>query len=217
MLPQGRFGDGGGVPALQPWRTFPHVCISTAPLNIQGWSWNGGVAAMGKVKFLPRGILSVKKGGEKGGAWSRASMGAGGGGASEWLVVPHREVPFRCGGARRALVHALGAGALVLLFGAHAGCDGGRGRGRGAGLLLKVCYDHCHVPYSDGQLLSGAPVDVLQLGPGGIKKKTWRSRNWESCLQRSEVWGQLQQTAQLIRLHTNSQNKCTESESGCLE
>lgn len=64
---------GGCSPALQ--RTFPHVCISTAPLDIQGRPWDGGGAAMGKVKSLPppRGILSVKKGGEKG--------GGGGGGA----------------------------------------------------------------------------------------------------------------------------------------
>lgn len=99
-----------------------------------------------------------------------AGSGAGGG-ASEGLVVPHREVPFGRGGARRALVHALGAGALVLLFGAHAGRDGGRGRGRGAGLLLKVCDDDRHVAHGDGQLLGGAPVDVLQLGPGSIKEK----------------------------------------------
>lgn len=97
--------------------------------------------------------------------------GSGAGGASEGLVVPHREVPFGRGGARRALVHALGAGALVLLFGAHAGRDGGRGRGRGAGLLLKVCDDDRHVAHGDGQLLGGAPVDVLQLGPGSIKEK----------------------------------------------
>lgn len=84
---------------------------------------------------------------------------------SERLVVPHRQIPFRGGGPRRALVHALGAGALVLLFGARAGRDGGRGRGRGAGLLLKVCYDHRHVPNGDGQLLGGTPVDVLQFGP----------------------------------------------------
>lgn len=93
------------------------------------------------------------------------------GGGSERLVVPHREVPFRCGGARRALVHALGAGALVLLFGARAGRDGGRGRGGGAGLLLKVRYDHRHVPDGDSQLLGGAPVNVLQFGPEKIDGK----------------------------------------------
>lgn len=114
-------------------------------------------------------LVSRKVGGGGGGGEGRRGGGVerGTDGASEGLVVPHREVPFRCGGARRALVHALGAGALVLLFGAHAGRDGGRGRGRRAGLLLKVCDDDRHVPYGDGQLLSGAPVDVLQFGPEG--------------------------------------------------
>lgn len=49
----------------------------------------------------------------------------GGWGSLERLVVPHREVAFGRGGARRALVHALRAGALVLLFGGGAGGDGG--------------------------------------------------------------------------------------------
>lgn len=65
----------------------------------------------------------------------------------------------------------------MLLFGARAGRDGGRGRGRGAGLLLKVCDDHCHVPYSDGQLLGGAPVYVLQFGPEGTEKRTETKQN----------------------------------------
>lgn len=96
-------------------------------------------------------------------------MGGHRDGASERLVMPHREIPFGCGGTRRALVHALGAGALVLLFRARAGRDGGRGCGGGAGLLLKVCYDHCHIPYSDSQLLGSAPVNVLQFGPGNVR------------------------------------------------
>lgn len=81
--------------------------------------------------------------------------------------MSHRQVPLGGGGARRALVHALGARALVLLLRAGAGCDGGRGRGRGARLLLKVRYDHSHVADGDGELLGRTPVDVLQLGPGG--------------------------------------------------
>lgn len=83
--------------------------------------------------------------------------------------MPHREIPFRGGGARRPLVHALGAGALVLLFGARAGRDGGRGCGGGAGLLLKVCYNHCHISYGDSQLLGSTPVNVLQFGPGNVR------------------------------------------------
>lgn len=88
--------------------------------------------------------------------------------SSEWLIVPEREVSLwgRCTGW--ALVHAFGAGALVLLFRAGAGGHcGGRGGG-GAGLLLKVCYDHRDVPHRDGQLLGCAPVNVLQLGPGVV-------------------------------------------------
>lgn len=59
----------------------------------------------------------------------------------------------------------------MLLFRAGAGGDcGGRGGG-GAGLLLKVCYDHCDVPHSDGQLLGCAPVNVLQLGPADVERE----------------------------------------------
>lgn len=58
----------------------------------------------------------------------------------------------------------------MLLFRAGAGGDCGGGGGGGAGLLLKVCYDHCHVPHCDGQLLACAPVDVLQLRPVEVKK-----------------------------------------------
>lgn len=57
----------------------------------------------------------------------------------------------------------------MLLFGGRAGRDGGRRRRRGAGLLLKVRYDHRDVTHGDGQLLSRAPVDVLQLGPGDVR------------------------------------------------
>ena len=65
----------------------------------------------------------------------------------------------------------------MLLFGACAGRDGGRGRGGGAGLLLKVCYDHRHVPYGDSQLLGGAPVNVLQFGPEGHRREKEKNNN----------------------------------------
>jgi len=109
-------------------------------------------------------------------------------GTSEGLVAPHgEEVPFGRGGPRGALVHALGAGALVLLFGARAGRDGGRGRGGGAGLLLKVCDDHRHVAHGDRQLLGGAPVDVLQLGPEGTHTHTHRQTSTRRHAQRSAM------------------------------
>lgn len=61
----------------------------------------------------------------------------------------------------------------MLLFRAGAGGDcGGRGGG-GAGLLLKVCYDHCDIPHSDGQLLGCAPVNVLQLGPADVEREKY--------------------------------------------
>lgn len=130
------------------------------------------------VKSLPLWDPSCPETWGKGGVEQGEDGGGGKGvGASERLVMPHREIPFRCGGARRALVHALGAGALVLLFGACAGRDGGRGRGGGAGLLLKVCYDHRHVPYGDSQLLGGAPVNVLQFGPEGHRREKERKKN----------------------------------------
>lgn len=113
----------------------------------------------------PNGIHRVSRDGRMG----RGEAGDGGEGGSEGLVMPQREVSFGGGGARRALVHALGAGALVLLFGARAGGDGGRGGGRGAGLLLKVCYDHGHIAHRYGQLLGSAAVNVLQLRPGNVR------------------------------------------------
>lgn len=90
-------------------------------------------------------------------------------GCSEGLVVPHRQLSFRGRGARGALVHALRAGALVLLFGACAGRHGGRGRRGGARLLLKVCDNDRHVPHGDSQLLGRAPVNILQLGPENVR------------------------------------------------
>lgn len=81
---------------------------------------------------------------------------------SEGLVVPRGVVSSGGWGAGRALVCALGAGAQVLLFRASAGGDrGGRGGGR-AGLLLKVCDDDSHVAHRYSQLLSRAPVHILQ-------------------------------------------------------
>lgn len=92
---------------------------------------------------------------------------------SEWLIVPDWEVSLWGRSTGWALVHALRAGALVLLFRAGAGGDcGGRGGG-GAGLLLKVCYDHCDIPHSDGQLLGCAPVNVLQLGPADVEREKY--------------------------------------------
>lgn len=85
---------------------------------------------------------------------------------SEGLVVPGGVVSSGGWGAGWALVCALGAGAQVLLFRASAGGDRrGRGGGR-AGLLLKVCDDDSHVAHRYSELLSRAPVNVLQFWSG---------------------------------------------------
>lgn len=96
MLPQG--GRGGGVipsnPALLacatvvttrevpkvrrlfPWRAHHTVPLGQpAPLSIQGRSWNGGGAAMGKGEISPpMGSIVSRSMGEKG-EWSRVRMG----------------------------------------------------------------------------------------------------------------------------------------------
>lgn len=98
---------------------------------------------------------------------------------SERLVVPDREVSLWGRSTGWTLVHALGAGALVLLFRAGAGGDCGGGGGGGTSLLLKVCYDDCDVAHRDGQLLGCAPVDVLQLGPVEVEKKYSAPDQWD--------------------------------------
>lgn len=89
---------------------------------------------------------------------------------SEWLVMAEREVSFRSGGTWRALVHALGARARVLLLRGGTGRHCRGGCGGWTSLLFKVRYDYCHVPHCDGQLLGRAPVHVLQFG--STDKKT---------------------------------------------
>lgn len=88
----------------------------------------------------------------------------------------------------------------MLLFGARAGRDGGRGRGGGAGLLLKVCYDNRHVAYGDSQLLGGAPVDVLQFGPVAHRQRRREEKSQPLITKMSEqqhggalpaLWGRL--------------------------
>ncbi len=81
---------------------------------------------------------------------------------SDGLIVAGRMVSSGGGGAGRPLVRALWAGAQVLLLRASAGGDSGGGGGGGASLLLKVCDDNSHVAHRYSELLSRAPVHVLQ-------------------------------------------------------
>lgn len=82
---------------------------------------------------------------------------------SHGLIVPRRMVSSGGGGAGWPLVRALWAGAQVLLLRASAGGDSGGGGGGRASLLLKVCDDDSHIAHRYSELLSRAPVHVLQL------------------------------------------------------
>ncbi len=78
------------------------------------------------------------------------------------LIVARRMVFSGGGGTGRPLFRALGAGAQVLLLRASAGGDSGGGGGGGASLLLKVCDDDSHIAHRYSELLSRAPVHILQ-------------------------------------------------------
>lgn len=75
---RGAWGVGGAFASTPTAKDIFLTFVSPVPTS-RGRPWNGGGAAMGKVKSLPRGILSVKKGrgGRWGGAWHRWGGGRG--------------------------------------------------------------------------------------------------------------------------------------------
>lgn len=90
--------------------------------------------------------------------------------------MPRGVVSSGRGGAGRPLVRALRAGAQVLLFRASTGGDRGGGGGGGASLLLKVCDDDSHIAHCYSELLSRAPVYVLQFR-SEVQKRNSARRN----------------------------------------